>query len=260
MRLRRIADLLIQEESYSLEAKIVKETMQNLTTDLQQMPTRYKELWEKQACSIEDALVHLQNCFNTLPDDLSRPEMSDVLTVLNDKRLGTFLDSVKDKALGSEVKEVRQSTQHIMDELSKDINRDKTSPVVGEDKSDEKTGKKQILLADDQLIMAQIVRTILEPKGYKIYHARNGEEALQKARFLKPKLILMDINMPRKNGLQTLQEIKSKPETVNIPVMMLTGHAEKNHIKQALQLGSDDYLVKPVSAEILINKVKALLN
>jgi len=124
---------------------------------------------------------------------------------------------------------------------------------------DRKSGKKRILLADDQLIMAQIVRTILELTGYKIYHARDGEKALQKARIFKPNQLLMDINMPKKNGLQSLREIKSMPELAHISAMMLTGHAEKSHINQAMQWGSNDYLVKPVGAEILIHKGDASL-
>lgn len=101
-----------------------------------------------------------------------------------------------------------------------------------------------ILIAEDEQELRDLYALRLECESFKVVFASNGEEALEKTLKEKPDLILLDIMMPKKSGMEVLKELKSKPETSKIPVIMLTVLPHEEVKKQASDLGAIHYLIK----------------
>lgn len=116
--------------------------------------------------------------------------------------------------------------------------------------------KKRILVVDDERHIVRLVQVNLERQGYQVLTAYDGVECLEKARAEKPDLIILDVMMPRMDGFEALQRLKTDPETSIIPVIMLTARAQDRDVLQGYQYGADLYLTKPFSPLELISLVK----
>ncbi|MDH5202788.1 MAG: response regulator, partial [Nitrospirota bacterium] len=112
-----------------------------------------------------------------------------------------------------------------------------------------------ILVVEDDLPTAELLTLHLTQSGYKVAHAFDGEEALEKAKNLKPFAITLDIMLPKKDGWEVLQELKSDPKTASIPVII---HSIVNNKELAFALGATDYLLKPLEKEELILKLEEI--
>ncbi|MBE9536727.1 MAG: response regulator [Proteobacteria bacterium] len=112
-----------------------------------------------------------------------------------------------------------------------------------------------ILVAEDDMATSEIITIYLTQAGYKVSHAYNGTEAIEKARGEKPFAISLDIMLPKKDGWEVLQALKDDPETSNIPVII---HSIVENRELAFALGATDYLVKPASKDALVNKFNIL--
>lgn len=112
---------------------------------------------------------------------------------------------------------------------------------------------KKILVADDEKNIAKLVKVNLERAGFEVVVASDGIETLKKVEEEKPDLIVLDIMMPRMDGITVLKKLKEKEETKSIPVVMLTVKAEDEDIFRGWQEGADSYLTKPFNpAEVVI--------
>lgn len=118
---------------------------------------------------------------------------------------------------------------------------------------------KKILIVDDDPDAIHILKVVLERGGYRVITARDGHQALQKMNDEEPALILLDIMLPKKSGFEICKIIKADPKRCGIPVLMLTGEASLPSLRQAVQLGANDYLVKPIDPASLIRKVEEYL-
>ncbi len=112
-----------------------------------------------------------------------------------------------------------------------------------------------ILVADDVALMRSLLLRTLTKEGYEVIDARNGKEALKKARQRKPDLILLDSMMPVMSGIECLEALKADPETAHIPVIMCTARTEKLDVIAAAKRGASDYIIKPFKIEILMEHV-----
>lgn len=102
----------------------------------------------------------------------------------------------------------------------------------------------KILIVEDDPLMSRMYQKIFTFEGYEVEMAGNGEEGLEKVRNSKPTLILLDVMMPKMNGLQVLEKLKADPETKGIPVIMLTNLAGQQDAETALAKGAIKYIVK----------------
>lgn len=103
---------------------------------------------------------------------------------------------------------------------------------------------KTLLIVEDDPLMNRMYQKIFKFEQYSVETAANGEEGLEKARKIKPTLILLDIMMPKMNGLQVLEKLKNDPDTKGIPVIMLTNLAGEKDAESALLKGAVKYIVK----------------
>jgi len=118
----------------------------------------------------------------------------------------------------------------------------------------------KILVVEDDPLMSRMYQKIFTFEGYEVEMAGNGQEGLDKARAIKPTLILMDIMMPVMNGLEALEKLKADPETKAIPVIMLTNLAGQQDAEAALSKGAIKYIVKSeYEPKDVTNMVKEIL-
>lgn len=114
--------------------------------------------------------------------------------------------------------------------------------------------KKKILLVEDDAALANVYKTRLEMEGFDVNRVGNGEEALTAAIQYRPDLIVLDVMMPKINGFDVLDLLRTRPETASMRVIMLTALSQAKDKERAEKLGADDYLVK---SQVVISDVVA---
>ena len=119
--------------------------------------------------------------------------------------------------------------------------------------------QKKILLIDDEEDILEIISYNLEKEGYLVTTANNGNEGLIKAKELIPDLILLDVMMPEKDGIETCQELRQIKELENTLIVFLSARSEEFSQLAGFQAGANDYVVKIIKPKILISKINALL-
>jgi two-component system alkaline phosphatase synthesis response regulator PhoP len=119
--------------------------------------------------------------------------------------------------------------------------------------------REKILVVDDEEDILELVRYNLSKERYRVTSALSGEIALQKAREEHPDLILLDLMLPGLDGLSVCRELKRDPAIGSTPIIMLTAKGEDADIVVGLELGADDYIVKPFSPRVLQARIKAVL-
>lgn len=118
---------------------------------------------------------------------------------------------------------------------------------------------KHILIIEDEEDIRELVRYNLKREQFEVSEAESGEKGLTVAARGKPDLILLDLMLPGKDGMQICRELKQNEETRDIPVVMMTARGEESDIVAGLELGAEDYIVKPFSPKVLVARVKAVL-
>src|SRR5437773_2893522 len=114
---------------------------------------------------------------------------------------------------------------------------------------------KEILVVDDEPRIAEICRDYLQRAGFKVITAATGEDALTLARTKRPDLIVLDLRLPRMDGLDVTRTLRQRS---NVPIIMLTARVEESDKLIGLELGADDYLTKPFSPRELVARVRAV--
>jgi two-component system alkaline phosphatase synthesis response regulator PhoP len=118
---------------------------------------------------------------------------------------------------------------------------------------------KRILIVDDEEVARQLVKDSLEDQGYELFEAASGNEALAKAREVKPDLVILDLMMPDKWGYKVCEELKRNQETREAIVVFLSARGSAPSKKMGGLKSGDDFITKPFSPASLREKVKALL-
>ncbi|NCI47534.1 response regulator [Sediminibacterium soli] len=117
---------------------------------------------------------------------------------------------------------------------------------------------KKILIADDEPDILEIISYNLGKEGYDVYTAKDGNEAIERARILQPELIILDIMMPRKTGVEVCQILRSQPSFQDTLIIFLTALNDEASEIKGLETGADDYVSKPISPKVLVSRVNAL--
>ena len=119
--------------------------------------------------------------------------------------------------------------------------------------------KPTVLIAEDESALLTLLRYNLEREGYRVLEARDGEEALLVAAEEKPDLVILDWMMPQLSGIEVCRRLRSRQETRNVPILMLTARGEETDRIRGLDTGADDYLTKPFSMTELLARVRAVM-
>ena len=115
-----------------------------------------------------------------------------------------------------------------------------------------------ILLVDDEVDVSLVARTRLEVNGFAVMTAEDGEQALARFHERRPDLVLLDLRMPRMDGCQVCQVLKSDPDSRSVPIIMFSASSSQTlgMERKCMELGADDYIRKPYSAEELMAKIR----
>jgi DNA-binding response OmpR family regulator len=116
-----------------------------------------------------------------------------------------------------------------------------------------------ILVVDDELSIVELVRFTLEDAEVRVVEASDGAEALILARRIKPDLVLLDVQMPRLDGLEVCRQLRRESDFARTPIIMLTAAGQQADRARGLGAGADEYLTKPFSPLALLALVEALL-
>ncbi len=119
--------------------------------------------------------------------------------------------------------------------------------------------KSKILIVEDEASLVDVLLYNLQREGYEVVLAKEGKEGLRKAQMLLPDLILLDLMLPGMNGLEICRELRATPRTATLPILMLTAKAEESDQIVGFAVGADDYVTKPFSVKVLLQRIKVLL-
>lgn len=117
----------------------------------------------------------------------------------------------------------------------------------------------KILIVDDEPDIVEFIDYNLRNKGYTTVTANDGMEAMRKAKEFCPDLILIDVMMPNKNGIQTVKELRQLPDFQQTAIIFLTALSDEKSEIEGLQTGADDYIAKPIKPELLVTRIGAAL-
>jgi two-component system phosphate regulon response regulator PhoB len=119
--------------------------------------------------------------------------------------------------------------------------------------------KPTILVVEDEAPLLTLLRYNLEKQGFRVEEAADGQEALLRVAETKPDLILLDWMLPSLSGLEVCRQIRRRPATRDLPIIMVTARTENQDAVRALDTGADDYIAKPFAMEALLARIRALL-
>jgi len=117
----------------------------------------------------------------------------------------------------------------------------------------------KILLVDDEKDVLEFIGYNLKKSGYEIYTTQNGRDAIEKAKEIKPHLILLDVMMPEMDGVETCEQMRKYPDLQNTIIAFLTARGEDYSQIAGFEAGGDDYITKPIKPKVLLSRIKALL-
>ena len=119
--------------------------------------------------------------------------------------------------------------------------------------------KPLVLVVEDEPALATMLRYNLEKQGYRVEEAVDGQEALTRIAEAQPDLVLLDWMLPVMSGIEVCRQIRRRPETRNLPVIMVTARVEDSDAVRGLNTGADDYITKPFSMDFLLARMRALM-
>jgi DNA-binding response OmpR family regulator len=117
-----------------------------------------------------------------------------------------------------------------------------------------------VLVVDDDPVILKLLEVNFEMEGFNVVVARDGSEGIDVARSTRPDIIVSDIMMPRKSGLELVTELKSDPATSEIPIILLSAKAQNADVHAGMDAGADDYITKPFEPLDLVDRVNRLLS
>jgi DNA-binding response OmpR family regulator len=120
-------------------------------------------------------------------------------------------------------------------------------------------GDPVILVAEDERDIRELIVFTLQLDGFTVIEVPNGEEAVKKALEIVPDLILMDVRMPIMTGYEACEVLKSKEETKNVPVVFLSAKGQESEVNTGLDLGAEEYFLKPFAPDELSGRVNNIL-
>ncbi|RWY50026.1 response regulator transcription factor [Mucilaginibacter gilvus] len=121
------------------------------------------------------------------------------------------------------------------------------------------TVKQKILIVDDEPDILELIEYNLKKEGYQVYSARNGQEAVAEAKKTLPDLIVLDIMMPKMDGIEACRIMRTMPEFKNTFMVFLTARSEEYSEIAGFNVGADDYIAKPIKPRALVSRINAIL-
>jgi CheY-like chemotaxis protein len=123
----------------------------------------------------------------------------------------------------------------------------------------DEAGMKRVLVAEDNAVNRELIRELLELRGYEVSEACDGQEALQMIEASPPDILLLDLGMPKLDGFGVIKKVRENPQLAGLPVLAVTAYAMRGDREKALDAGFDGYVSKPINAAALSQAMESLL-
>lgn len=117
-----------------------------------------------------------------------------------------------------------------------------------------------ILVVDDEDVTREILQILLEMEGFTVYAAADGLEALDKVAECRPDLMILDLMMPRLDGLGVCKRLRAQPETADLAIILLSGNSQDRAVTAGLRAGANAYLMKPIDPPLLLREINKYLD
>ena len=117
-----------------------------------------------------------------------------------------------------------------------------------------------VLVVDDDPVILKLLEVNFEMEGFAVITAGDGDDGLRAIREQRPDAVVLDIMMPKLNGLEVLEAARADPATKNVPIVLLSAKAQASEVQRGLDLGADDYVTKPLDPIDLVERVNAVLH
>lgn len=127
-----------------------------------------------------------------------------------------------------------------------------TNPIMAD------INARKVLIADDEPDILEILKYNLVSEGYQVFTAKDGDEAIEKAKFAQPDLMVLDIMMPKKTGIEVCKVLRTQASFKDTLILFLTALSDEETQIKGLETGADDYISKPISPKVFISRVNAL--
>lgn len=132
-------------------------------------------------------------------------------------------------------------------------------PMLSSARLPDAAARPTVLVVEDEAALLTLLRYNLEKQGFRVDEATDGQEALLRVAEAKPDLVLLDWMLPSLSGLEVCRQLRRRPATRDLPIIMLTARAEDQDSVRALDLGADDYITKPFAMDAVLARIRALL-
>ena len=120
--------------------------------------------------------------------------------------------------------------------------------------------KKSVLVVDDEWRTREMLRMFLELEGYEVFEAEDGLDAIEKASLYNPDVMVLDVMMPRMDGITACKNLRADKKTADLPIIMLSGKTQEQAIREGLDAGATAYMTKPMSHNELLDNIRAAIN
>lgn len=117
----------------------------------------------------------------------------------------------------------------------------------------------RVLVVDDEPFILRSLSFVLERAGFEVHQARDGEEALEKLRDVRPRVVVLDVMMPKRNGYEVCEIVKGDPELRETYVMLLTAKGQESARARGLRAGADEFMTKPFSPSRIVERIREVL-
>lgn len=216
--------------------------------EFEQLMSDNKTLRDDQRTVQQSLAKSIDHRLGMFCESLMGKEMQKVVTVHDSAALNNEFTQLREKDIAGQLEFFHEKMDKTLDcwtgSLEKHLSlMEQSSDDVQEV---EQLIPPQILLIDDDDIQRHMLSSVLTAEGYDVQQAANGKEGMSMLLNKTPDLVLLDYEMPELDGATLLRKVRNSPNLKNLPVVMLTGHSEKEVVKVCLESGANDYLVKPV--------------
>ncbi len=227
--------------------------VESMREEFDQLVRENKVFREQQHSEQRGLVASINSRLGIFRDSLMGPDMQEVVTVHDFEALHREFERVREGGIVEQLERHHAKIDKAMDGWTGNLEKhltllERTSVDV---KKVKETQLLQILVIDDDDIQRSMLTSVLEESGYKVFQAANGNEGMGMLLSKGPDLVLLDYEMPGLDGVSLLRKMRMSPQLKDLPVIMLTGHREKDVVKRCLDNGANGYLVKPVRVERL---------
>lgn len=253
---KRAAQLKIHQAREMLKRLALQ--FEHIRKEFDQLMTDNQTLHKTQRTAQRDLAESINYRLGVFRDSLMDAGMQDVITVHNAKALNKKFDHLQHTDIDGQLEFYHGKMNDALDGWTQNMESKLTilEQVSSEVIQRREEAKPEILIIDDDDIQRHLVITVLEQNDYEVRQAANGREGMSMLLAKTPDLVFLDIEMPDLDGIELLKKARRSKELKEVPIIMLTGHQEKEVVKRCLENGANDYLVKPVTIELLCDRMK----